>query len=220
VNLDRAVNMPDFVADETARRYASSRTTSPPTWKLVDTIESEITIRGRVPTRQHVLIKGKPRNIRSWWLPGINWGPLFGTEIKPVFDPECPTTIDFQGRQEVRGKQLLLYRFTSPPDGCGETTFWGGKHYTAGQTGRVLVEDPGGSMIQYEDERSEFPKGFGVASEKEAISWDYVKIGGASYLLPVALDYFTDIISGDMWHVSVEYKNHRRFEASTNVTFH
>ena len=75
-------------------------------------------------------------------------------------------------------------------------------------------------MVQYEDEANEFPKGFGVASEKEAISWDYVKIGGASYLLPVALDYFVDIVSGDTWHVSVEYKNHRHFEAATNVTFH
>ena len=127
VNLEPAANMPNFVADETAKRYSSPRKANPPVWKLVDTIESEIAIKGSVPTRQHVLINGKPWNIRSSWLPGINWGPLFGAEIKPVFDPECPTTVDSEGRQEVRGKQLLVYRFTSPPDGCSETAFWGGK---------------------------------------------------------------------------------------------
>jgi hypothetical protein len=138
-----------------------------------------------------------------------------------VFDPECPTTIDFEGRQEVRGRKVLVFRFASPTDGCFGTATWGSKHYTPAMKGRVLVEDPGGSMMQYEEESGELPKGLGASSWKEAISWDYVKIGDASYLLPVALDLSADFTSGDSsWHISAEYKNHRRFEAATSVTFH
>jgi hypothetical protein len=66
-----------------------------------------------------------------------------------VFNPEGPTTIDFEGRQEVRGKQLLAYRFASPSYGCFG---YFDKRYVPARTGRVLVEDPGGSMIQYEEE--------------------------------------------------------------------
>ena len=221
VNLDRAANMPNFVADETAKRYRSPRNANPPVWKLVDTIESDITFKGNEPTREHIRINGKPWTKPG--IPGVNWSVEFGTEIKPVFDPECPTEIAFEGRREARGKQLLAYVFTSPSDGCFGTatweSFWGSKHYTAPATGRVLVEDPGGSMIQYEEEANGYPKGFAVQSFKQTISWDYVKIGDASYLLPVAMDFSLGFSSGDPWHISVEYKNHRRFEAATSVTF-
>jgi hypothetical protein len=51
-------------------------------------------------------------------------------------------------------------------------------------------------------------------------SWNDEKIGDSSYLLPVALDFFVGFANGDVWRVNVEYKNHRRFEADTSVTFH
>jgi hypothetical protein len=212
VNLERVANMPNFVADETAKRY-TTRKSSPDAWKLVDTIESEITFKGGEPTRQHVRINGKPWNKP---IPGLAWTPEFGTEIKPVFNPECPTTIDFEGRQEVLGKQLLAYRFASPSYGCFGIF---DKNYVPARTGRVLVEDPGGSMIQYEEEAGEFPKGFAVQSFREVTSWDYVKIGDASFLLPLTNDFFLGLAPGDLWHISVEFKSYRRFEASADVTF-
>jgi hypothetical protein len=216
VNLDHAANMPNFVADETVKRY-TTRKTSPDAWKLVDTIESEITFKGGEPTRQRIRINGKPWNKP---IAGINISPEFGTEIKPVFNPECPTQIDFEGRQELRGKQLLVYRFTSASYGCFGYFGYQNTHYVPARTGRVLVEDPGGSMIQYEEEAKEFPKGFLVDSWREVTSWDYVKIGDAPALLPLTNDFFEGLSAGDLWHISVEFSNYRRFEASTNVTFH
>ncbi len=213
VNLARVANMPNFVADETAKRYTASRKSNPPAWKLVDTIESEITFKGNKPTRQHIRINGKPW---SKPIPGLAWTPEFGTEIKPVFNPECPTTIDFEGRREIGGKQLRAYRFASPSYGCFGAF---DKNYVPARMGQVLVEDPGGSMIQYEEEAGEFPKGFPVQSSREVTSWDYVKIGDASFLLPLTNDFFLGLAPGDLWHISVEFKNYRRFEASTDVTF-
>ena len=222
VNLDRAANMPNFVADEIAKRYRSPQKANPPVWKLDDTIESEITFKGNVPTRVHIRINGKPWDKPS--IPRVNWSVEFGTEIKPVFGPECPTEIALEGRREAGGKQLLAYVFTSPPDGCFGTATWGNlftrRTYTSAVTGRILVEDPGGSMIQYEEEAAGYPKGFAVQLFKQTVSWDYVKIGDSSYLLPVSLDMFLGFSSDDPWHISVEYKNHRRFEADTSVTYH
>jgi hypothetical protein len=217
VNLDRLANMPNFIVDETAKRFKSPSKADPPEWKLVDTIQSEITFKGKEPTREHIRINGKPWNKPTF--PELTWSPEFGTEIKPVFDPECPTEIAFEGRREARGKNLLAYIFTSPPDGCFGTATNGSKHYNPAISGRVLVEDPGGSLIQSEEESVGFPKGFAVQSFKQVTSWGSVKIGDNSYLLPVAYEFFIGFASGDPWHVSVEYTNHRRFEADTSVTF-
>jgi hypothetical protein len=217
VNLERAANMPSFVVDETAKRY-TSHSGGRSTWRLLDTIESEVTFHGSDPIRQRVRINGKVWNKPG--LPGLTWSPEFGSEIKPLFEPECPNTFDFEDSEEARGKRVLAFRFRSPPDGCFGYSVMGGKRYIPARTGRVLVEDPGGKMIQYEEEAIGFPRGFGIDSMREVTRWDDVRVGDASYLLPVAVDLFMGLSSGESWHVSEEYKNHRHFEAATTLTFH
>lgn len=58
VNLERASNMPNFVADEIAERYTARGDSSK--WKHKDTIETEITVRGIQLNRQHWRRNGKP----------------------------------------------------------------------------------------------------------------------------------------------------------------
>jgi hypothetical protein len=54
---------------------------------------------------------------------------------------------------------------------------------------------------------------------KQTTTWEYVTIGDAFHLLPVAEDIYGGFTFADLWHVVVEYKNHRHFESSTNITF-
>ena len=218
VNLAYASNMPNFVADETARRYTRQRGSTE--WQFLDTIQTEITFKGSRAVRQHIRKDGRPWDQLFQALPGFKWYGGFGTEIEPVFDPECPTTIAYEGPTEVRGKQLLAYRFSSPPDGCFGPFTVLYQRYNPARTGRVFIEDPGGSAIQLDEEATGFPAGLEFAQRNEEVVWDYVKIGDASHLLPVAADFVVLYDSGVQWHVAVQYANHRHFESSTNVTFH
>jgi len=97
MNLERAATLPSFVADEIAVRYKSKHV-DPPQWEHVDTIESEVAVRGD----------------------GFGWSVAFGYEIKQLFDPECYTAIDYVGREEMHGKPALAYRFHEAPGGCFE----------------------------------------------------------------------------------------------------
>ena len=58
----------------------------------------------------------------------------------------------------------------------------------------------------------------GADPAKEINTWDYVKIGDASYLLPVGYEFIGGFTRESLWHVVVEYKNHRHFESSTGVS--
>jgi hypothetical protein len=215
VNLDRAANMPNFIADETAKRYTGQVGSTE--WRYLDTVESEITVKGIDVDRLHMRRNGEPRK-----KPIAVASTGFGAELKPLFDPECPTTIDSAGREEVRGRQVLVYRFSSPPDGCFSflSLARGSKHNTA-RTGRVLVDGSEGNVIQYEEEAiGPFPKGFGFDQRNEVVSWDRVAIGDAFYWLPVAAELIWRYPSGELFRTTLEYKNHRRFEADTSITFH
>jgi hypothetical protein len=221
VNLDLAANLPNFVVDETAIRY-KSRHTDPPKWEIFDKIDAELVVRGSGYKRQNVRRNGKP-----WKKPDysdFNWGEQFGYELKTVFSPKCAVTIEFEGSEETHGKRLLTYKYHAPPNSCFipfmiRSGFFSVKNYNPSRTGHFVIDDPGGNVIYFEELASEYPKGFGADPWKQTSSWDYVQIGDSSRLLPVVAEVFGGFTQGDLWHVVVEYKNHRHFEAATSITF-
>jgi hypothetical protein len=218
INLEYAANLPNFVADEIAKRSRS--TTQSPDWRPYDTVEDEVTFRGRRAVRQQIRRNGKPWDQPFDALPGFKWYEGFGTEITPLFDAQCPTTIEYQGRSKAAGRQLVEYRFRSPADGCFPFLYFTYQRYNPVRSGRVLIEDPAGTVVQVDDQASGFPADFEFAGRDEQMFWDYVKIGENSHLLPVRAHFLVSYSSGTRYRVEVEYKNHRHFEASSKVTFH
>ena len=223
VNLERAKNLPDFIVDEIAVRY-KSHPVNPPQWQKVDTIESEIAVKGDGFKREHTLVNGK-----AWTRPnlpdGVGWSVRFGYELSALFDPKCHNDIQYSGTEERHAQPALVYQFKTSPDRCfGGFTSKNGplsrlKATNAPRFGRFTIDGPAGNVIYFEQEASEFPRGFPVAHFKEIDTSDYVKIGESTYLLPVRTEFYNELAREDSWHIVVEYKNHRHFESSTSVTF-
>jgi hypothetical protein len=218
VNLAYAANMPSFVADETARRYTSKSKSAK--WQPLDTIQTEITFVGTRAVRRQIRRNGKPWERPFDALPGFKWYGGFGTEIKPVFDPQCPTTILYLGRARVREKDLLKFGFHSPADGCFAFLYADNRQFNPARSGHVFIDDASGRVIQLDEEATGFPEDFVLARRNEEVSWDNVKIGSASHLLPVAANFVILYSSGARTRIDVEYKNHRHFEAFSEITFH
>ena len=49
--------------------------------------------------------------------------------------------------------------------------------------------------------------------------WSSVQIGEASHWLPVSADFVWKMADGSFTKATIVYKNHRHFEAATNITF-
>ena len=219
VNLEHLSKMPNFVADETAQRYRSDSAEKP--WHLYDTIEDEITFRGDQLDRRNIRQNGKPFPSPFVQLGHQLFGGGFGLELRAVFDATCPTAIEFAGTETANGRERLVYLFHSPPNGCfGDVVFGSLRNaHNPSRTGRILVDAVTGRVVQYQEEGSGFPDKFGTDRESLTESWDHVKIGDATYLLPVSSVSESWSSEGRAGKVVVEYKNHRHFEASTSVTF-
>ena len=221
-NLEYAWKLPNFVADETAIRYSSDIDAQQ--WQREDTIESEIAVKGAQLTRQRIRRNGAPWDRPFEDIGGMLWG-AFGRELKPVFDPACPTKIEFAGDEAVDGRQFLLFRFSSPANGCFAS--YPLRHverpnkspYNPSRTGRVLVNPERGNVVRYEEEASGFPEDFFADRRLIWEAWDYVKIGEVSYLVPVTAEFVSCRAEGITRRVTVQYRNHRHFESSTNITF-
>jgi hypothetical protein len=217
-NLQYVSHLPNFVADETQKRYKSS--TASPEWSRLDTIETEITFHGNGTVRRQIRRDGKPWKQPFESLPGFKWYGGFGSEIKPLFDPQCPTTIEYQGRSEMGPRQLLEYRYSTPIDGCFPFFYFHYQRYNPARTGHVFIDSQSGNVLQLDEDAIGFPSEFELAERQEQISWESVKIGEDSHLLPVRATCLAVFGSGARYRIEVEFKNHRHFEASSNVTFH
>jgi hypothetical protein len=221
VNLANLARMPDFIAEEhVIRSFIPAGSTKA---SSQDIFESDIVFQGTKAIRQNVRINEKRWNGTSAWLPGLNWGLGwgigFGSELHAIFDKGCGTRFDFTGQEEAAGKRVLAYLFKSPLDGCFGPDQSGPAEYNAARSGRVLVDDPGGNIVRIEIRQTGVAD-FGQVDVK--MSWSDVRIGDTSYLLPVKDEYvyrFPTAQTRGEWRVSVEFKNHRHFEASSTIQF-
>ena len=214
VNRARIEAFPSFLADETATRWRKPKGATE--WQRVDTIESEISFQGAQAIRRNVRINGKPWRSSSPWLPGANWGLGFGTDLQPLFNPRCVNEFAAAGEEAVRGQQLRVFSFRAPQDGCFGPDTIGYQQYAAEHRGRLLV-DRAGNVVQLEHEDVGTPPdlGMGIAI---VLTWEEIKIGAASHLLPAALDWvWRSDEKGDMWRVHADYRNHHHFETGVTI---
>ena len=217
VNLDYVSHMPNFVADETAKRFRS--TVQSPRWRDYDTVEAEITFQGDRAIRRQIRRNHKPWTQPFEALPGFKWYEGFATEIKPLFDAKCPTRIEYVRRSQANGRNLTEYNFSSPVDGCFPFFYFGYERYNPARTGQVFIDSAKGNVFEVDEDANEFPPDFEFAGRQEHVFWDFVKIGDDTHLLPVRANFLVEYHSGTRYRVEVEYKNHRHFESSSNVTF-
>ncbi len=214
VNLDHLSKRLNFVADEIARRYRSDGPGQP--WKLLDTIETEISVKDGEISRQNVRRNGAPLKH-----PPDLGTMFFGSELG-MLDTGCSTTFSFAGGETVGGMKLLAYGFRAPADGCFATVAARRQRYeeyNPPRTGRILVDPARADILRYESEGGGFPEKFPVDRVFDTESWEYRTIGGSSYPVPVSAAFSTLDADGTAESMRVEYRNHRHFEASTKVTY-
>jgi hypothetical protein len=217
VNLAYAGSMPSYVADEIANRYTSGPKSSK--WQPLDTVETEITIEGTRAIRRQIRRNGRPWDQAFDALPGFRWYGGFGTEIRPVFDPACGATLEYQGRADVRGSRLMRFLFTAPADSCFAVLFMNGKQANPPRLGHVFIDETTGNVMQYEEEANDLPADFGMTQRTEQVSWSNVRIGDATHLLPVAASFMVRYATGARAKIELEFRNHRHFEASSHIAF-
>ena len=219
VNLEYLSKMPNFVADETARRYESDSAEKP--WRLYDTVEDEITFTGVLnsiartsagtASRFTALLANLADSVAGALASEWNSTPYLTSNVPPKSTSAGPTW--------PVALNCWYTCFAHPRKDVSFSTPWTAGTYNPARTGRFLVDAGRGNVVRYQEEAAGYPANFGLERTTVKQSWDYVKIGDATYLLPVSFEFVGRRSDGEATRVSVEYKNHRHFEAAASVTF-
>jgi len=218
VNLDRAAHLPNFMADEEVD--CSAQPPSGSAWIPTATIRSEATFSGMSESLQRVGADGKLVPAKGIAPGCIGWTGGFGSYIKPIFDPDCGTTLTYSKTIGKSGKQYLVYNFSTPPEAlCFPLSFSGIERAYSAHQGTVRIDMASGEMVSVSTRARGFPDAYPFAEIEETATWDTVDIKGESYLLPVSYEKVISRRSGAINRVSATYTKHRHFEAATKITY-
>jgi hypothetical protein len=213
--------LPNFTADESTSSYRSQAAT-PPKWQTTETLQSEVSFRGTQEIHRNIVRNGEKWNDPFALLPPAARASLQHGLLANIFDPNCSVTLTFSKRALAAGTPVLVYHFTAPPDSCFGPD-WGrkgeGARFYAGHQGDVAFAETDGLVRRLESSTTGLPKGFYTQSTESRATWDILKIGDERYLLPIDVQTLVVRSDGTMNGSVRKFKNHRHFEADSNITY-
>ena len=75
-------------------------------------------------------------------------------------------------------------------------------------------------VVRLESKAREFPPAFPISSAEDATTWEWVMAGDGRELLPVSGEVLVVYANERRAYLTqVDYRNHRHFQASSNLTF-
>jgi hypothetical protein len=210
--------LPNFTADETEVFYVSPALATPK-WTVVENLQAEAVFHGGRETLRSVVINGRSFADGAI-LPAHSRASPSTSRLDNIFDSNCQVTVRFEKRAEEAGTALLVYRFTAPRDSCFGAIHDGEyQRYFPGHEGEVFIAEADGLVRKIECTTTGIPDEFGRRRYEERVTWDQVKIGDETHLLPVSSELLL-VNRGPMSLSVAKYSNHRHFEASSSITFH
>jgi hypothetical protein len=211
--------VPNYVADETAERSQTTDIQPDWYWRRTDSVKSEVRFDGNRETRENIFLDKSPWTQPFPMLPGFKWRGGFGEKLRTIFDPTRPVRFTFSQSITYRGKRARVYEFSAPKDGLG-SWYSGYQTFYPAYEGKVTITEDDLMVVKMESKAKEFPTAFPISSVEDATTWDWVIAGSGRELLPVSAEALIVLANERRAYlVQLDYRNHRHFQASSNLTF-
>lgn len=217
--LEYATELPDFIAKQTVYRYVQTSGTS--IWKLLDTLEIELSYSEKEGEQFKVLsINGKPTGKSFEQLDGSTSTGEFGVLLTALFLPSTKTAFKEIRRELFRGRQTMLFDFSVQKVNSNSyiTDRETGKKIVAAYEGSLWVDMETKEVLRIESANTGMPADFPITLSEGAVEYDWVRIDGRRHLLPARAEL---ILGRDrerqyMRNV-IEFRDYRKFEAKIEI---
>jgi hypothetical protein len=214
-------DMPDFVVKQRIRRSVAYAGTS--NFRGLDRLIVAVSYRasGREEYRllsQNGVAKEDTRAKGSYQeAGGTSSTGEFVTVLTTIFRAENSTVFDFVDTDLLRGRNTLVYDFSTARDKARQQiTSYGyiADSTISGMSGRVWIDRKDGRVLRLDSRATEIPSDFPVRSATRLIDYDWVKIGEEKYLLPSLSDVRLTFREGRSNYESknyIEFKDYKKY---------
>jgi hypothetical protein len=213
-------NLPNFICLQVTRRYADNSGLD--NFRLIDTIAERLSYFEQKEDYKVVSVNGVPvtGSVKHEQKNGASSSGEFGSILKEIFDPETQTEFNWERWATLRGKRMYVFNFHVRQLNSKYTIYADAVKRTivAGYHGLVYADRDNNLVMRIKMEVEDLPVDFPVQSVELDMNYDFTKISGQEYLLPLK----SQIRSREgkfMVKNEVEFRLYNRFGADTNIQF-
>jgi hypothetical protein len=216
--LEYTASLPNFVCTQVTRRNVDPTGTSQ-RWKLVDTINEELTFSGKKESYKVVAVNGKPANVTHDKLGGLTSSGEFGSILGYIFDPKAKAEFNWTQFESLRGHRVHTIGFKVAQANSQMTITAGkGQQVTASFFGLLYADTETGSVLRIALVAGDIPAKFAIQGVTMDLNYEFVKVAEQVYLLPLKADIHSKEGKSMIWN-EVEFRGYRKFGADTAVKF-
>lgn len=213
--FDYVESLPNFVCDQTTKRYQSHKIQTD--WKFKDRVEVELLFSNGKEDYRNVrhngklLKKGSPEDSGQW-----STGE-FGSLLAALFYPETNAKFKYRSTSTAAGVEAKVYDYSvSKAESHWEIKM--GFAVKPSYSGAVWIDPASGGVLRVEMGTKSLPAGYPVDKVESIVDYNWVMIGGTKYLMPVKSDNLScQTGTFDCDKNEIEFKNYRKFAVESNV---
>lgn len=189
-------------------------------WREGDTLTARLSYVDGRDQRTVELVNGKPAPTGIWrWRAPLTTEGEFGTLLERIFADRSDTTFRWNRWDEIRGHRVAVFDFWIDRDHSTLELSWGplGTAVVA-YSGSISADPASGAVLRVIETASNIPPELETESVSTIVDYDTVAVGTAEYLLPVCATVSL-VTNRDRVRNEIEFKDYRKFEAESTITF-
>ena len=193
--LEAVGDMPDFVVKQQIQRSAAYAGTG--NFQNLDRLVVAVSYRSSGEESYKVLsvngiLQNNPESKQTYEdVGGTSSTGEFVTMLATIFKPESESKFEVVDTDMIRGSRAVVYDFSVAKDRAKQlitAVGYSTDSTITGIKGRMWIDRDKERVLRIESEATDIPDTFPVRTAKRIIDYDWVKIVGEKYLLPLLSD--------------------------------
>ena len=182
-----SANLPNYICAQVTKRYVDP--TGAENWRLVDTIQEQLTYFEQKENYKVVMVSGKaaPETLKHEQLGGATSSGEFGSILNGIFAPETQTEFTWDHLGKWQGRIMYVLAFNVPVSRSGYTIYHQGsqRKITAGYHGLIYADRDTGMVMRIKMECQEIPPDYPIQKVELDLNYGFIKISEMEYVLPL-----------------------------------
>jgi len=217
--LDFAGDLPNFVVTQLVTRsveYPGTRD-----WRVQDRLEVQLTYRAdKGEEYKLVSIDGKPARQTYDQLGGSTSAGEFGSYLASLFAPQSQAQFTQVKHENFRGRDTIIYDFIVKKvnSTIQITDKDKGRSIITGYKGSLWIDPDTKQVLRVESSSFDIEPGFPITLAENSVEYDWVKIAGEQYLLPVRAEVLLGRDRDKYYSKNlIEFRNYHKYEGDVRL---
>lgn len=215
-------NLPNYMCVQVTRRHYDP--TGSENWRLYDTVQEQLSYVDHKETYKVAMRNGQAvANIDHNQLGGSVLSGDFGSIYTEIFAAETATEFEWDHWATLRGRRMYVFAYHVPQSRSHFTIADETRRViTAGYHGLLYADRDTNMVMRYKMECEDIPADFPVKNVRLDVNYDFVKIAGQEFVLPLKTELKSLAQTSRGKYMSwneAEFHLYRRFSSESNIIF-